>query len=76
MRCVSCGMAITRKPIREELGGRVYHYCCLDCLREGLCQRDRTLDKPSGLAPAEGDVAPRGAEAGGGGRATQDRRTR
>lgn len=45
MRCVSCGMAIRGKPIREEVGGRVYHYCCRDCLQEELCRRDRPLRK-------------------------------
>ena len=45
MRCVSCGMTIRGKPIREEIGGRVYHYCCRDCLQEELCRRDKPLRK-------------------------------
>ncbi len=45
MKCVSCGMTITKKPIREELGGQVRHYCCLDCFEEDLCRRDKPLRK-------------------------------
>lgn len=43
MKCASCGMAIKKKPIREETGGQVHYYCCLDCFEEDLCRRDKPL---------------------------------
>lgn len=49
MKCDSCGMAITkRKPIREETGGQIRYYCCLDCFQEDLCRRDRPLRRTFG----------------------------
>ena len=45
MKCVSCGMAIKGKPIREEIEGQVYYYCCRDCFEEELCRRDKALRK-------------------------------
>lgn len=48
MKCISCGMAIKGKPIREEIAGQVNYYCCLDCFEEGLCRRDKPLRKAFG----------------------------
>ncbi len=48
MRCVSCGMTIKAKPIREEIEGRVYYYCCPDCFEQELCRRDKPLRKALG----------------------------
>ena len=49
MKCDSCGMAITKKkPIREETGGQIRYYCCLDCFQEDLCRRDRPLRRAFG----------------------------
>ncbi len=49
MKCDSCGMSITKKkPIREELGGQIRYYCCLDCFQEDLCRRDKPLRRAFG----------------------------
>ncbi len=45
MKCVSCGMVIKGKPIREEIASKVYYYCCRDCFEEELCRRDKPLRK-------------------------------
>ncbi len=43
MRCISCGMAIQGRGIREEIEGTVNYYCCTGCLQEELCRRDKPL---------------------------------
>jgi len=43
VRCATCGMRIRGRPIREEADGAVLHYCCVDCLLEEVCRRDRAL---------------------------------
>ncbi len=48
MKCVSCGMTIRKKPIREEIRGQVRYYCSLDCFDEDLCRRDKPRRRPLG----------------------------
>lgn len=50
MKCVSCGMTIPGKPIREEIEGVVYYYCCVGCFEQELCRRDRPLRRSRGAS--------------------------
>lgn len=48
MKCDSCGMTIDQKPVREVAGGPDRYYCCMSCLEEDLCQRDKPLRQAFG----------------------------
>jgi len=57
MKCVSCGMTIKGKPIREQIGSEVHHYCCRACLEEKLCRRDKPLRKAFRPRPRGNGIA-------------------
>jgi len=53
MKCEACGMQIPGPSVREEVDGVVHHYCCVGCLEDAVCRRDRALRQLRYRAGAE-----------------------